>query len=257
MTLPLFVVSLSTALRRREDFSQSVPSLQWIDWRFFDAHTSLGSGLSYDESRSTRVSLRPLQAGELGCYSSHVAIWQHMVESGCEEALVLEDDVVADWKFLDHIAQRNLAGHGIHYLRLFCKIPFRWRNVKTPFLDTYHHLVRIVGPALGTQGYYLSLAGAQRLLPHAKNADRPIDAFLDSVHVHGLPNLAIYPFPLFERFQESSIGDARLTPATHRSLRGIMTRAQRKLRLWSALLGPEDPEVRKLKKTLPSKPTVS
>jgi glycosyl transferase family 25 len=243
----VWVISLANDAPRRETFATNAPPPE-IDWAFFDAHSGLQGNLTYDERACMRNLMRPLRAGELGCFSSHVALWKWLVDSDVQQMVVLEDDVVVDWPFLATLLARDLPSVGVEYLRLFAKVPFRWRYIATPFVDNYHHLVRITGSAVGTQGYLITKVGARRMLAQASQVLWPVDMYMDSVWQHGVMNLAIYPFPLYERFQPSSIGDARLGIGP--GFRALTFRMRRKLRLWRSVYGPEPLAARLLKRRL-------
>ena len=55
---------------------------------------------------------------------------------------------------------------------------------------------------------------------------RPIDSQLDRYWEHGLPNLALFPFPIIEEFAGSTIGDHRVRAAREPA----RARIERKLR---------------------------
>jgi glycosyl transferase family 25 len=202
------VVSLPSAHARRAQFAKFAADTP-VPWTFFDARTAIAQPLRYHASIARRVHGRELSDGELGAYASHHAVWRQLVDSNQQQIIVLEDDVVADWPFIAQLATLDLSAMGIDYLRLFTKIPPRFRKLRRPFLDRYHHLIRITGFALGTQAYLLTRQGAQRLLKHAEQIESPVDAYMDKYWRHGVPNLALYPFPVFERFDVSSIGESR------------------------------------------------
>jgi glycosyl transferase family 25 len=207
-TSAITIISLRSAGARRAHFAKFAddPALAWS---FFDALTGIEPPLEYDPAAVRRVHGRGLTPGELGVYASHVAVWQRLLDSNERQMLVFEDDVVADWPLIARLAAYDFSAIGINYLRLFTKIPPRFRKLKTPFLDRYHHLIRITGFALGTQAYMITRSGAERLLKHAARIECPVDAYMDKYWTHGVPNLALYPFPVFERFDASSIGEAR------------------------------------------------
>jgi glycosyl transferase, family 25 len=202
------VVSLPDARDRRDKFLESAATTD-LPWAFFDACTGAAAPLAYDDAGARRVHGRVLQAGEIGTYATHFAAWQWLLDSEFEQMIVFEDDVVADWPMIAQLAHTDFSAMGIHYLRLFTKIPARWRKLKTPFFDRYHHLIRITSFALGTQAYLISREGAAKLVRHGAHIDCPVDAYMDKYWRHGVPNLALYPFPVFERFQPSTIGEAR------------------------------------------------
>ena len=247
------VISLSAAPERRQAFARSAVEAG-CDWEFFDAHTTPSDGLSYDEKRVTGIYGRKLHPGELGCYSSHFDLWRWLVQADCEQLIVLEDDVVVDWEFIRDISAIEMAGRGIEYLRLFAKMPSPWRFIASPYFDQYRHLIRFTGYALGTQAYVLSKTGAERLICHGSNIEAPVDVYMDRTWDHGLLNLAVYPFPVYERYQRSSIGEGRFSAPISRwaqpSLRNFWTRARRKLQLNWAIHGFSPSSARALRRSL-------
>jgi glycosyl transferase family 25 len=247
----IWVISLVNATSRRAQFTADNPGDD-VAWSFFDAHDSLSSDLVYDEQLSRHRLLRPLRPGELGCYSSHVALWRWLCDSEFAQMIVFEDDIVIDWPFIAEAMQRDFASLGIDYLRFFAKIPSTWRPVASPFIDKYRHLIQYTSPALGTQGYLLTKNGARRLLAHAANVVWPIDVYMDRADWHGVLNLAVYPFPLYERFQPSSIGESRFGGHAQTGINSILRRLQKRLVNWRATYGSNSAELRRLRKRLKS-----
>jgi glycosyl transferase, family 25 len=207
-TTVITVISLAHAHDRRATFVKFAAECS-LPWGFFDAHTAIGPPLQYTPGAARRAHGRALTDGELGTYASHVAVWQRLVLSGSPQMIVFEDDVVVDWPLISRLASFDFSAIGIDYLRLFTKIPARFRKLRCPFLDRYHHLIRITSFALGTQAYLITREGARRMLEHAAHVTCPIDAYMDKYWRHGVPNIALYPFPVFERFETSTIGEGR------------------------------------------------
>jgi glycosyl transferase family 25 len=253
------VISLPAALERRRAFARSAAAAG-CEWEFFDAHATPLDGLSYEEKRVTGIYGRKLHPGELGCYSSHFDLWRWLAESDYEQLIVLEDDVVVDWEFIRLISAIRLASRGIEYLRLFAKMPAPWRFIASPYFDKYRHLIRFTGYALGTQAYVLSKTGAERLIRHGSNIEAPVDVYMDRTWDHGLLNLAVYPFPVYERHQRSSIGEGRFSAPISRwgrpSLRNLWIRACRKLQLNWAIHGFSPSSARTLQRLLKAREDV-
>lgn len=246
----IWVISLANAESRRAQFVAD--NSGDVAWDFFDAHDRLSGDLVYDEQLSRNKLLRPLRAGELGCYSSHVALWRWLCESEFAQMIVFEDDVVVDWAFIAETTKQDFESLGIDYLRFFAKIPSSWRPVASPFIDRYRYLIRYTSPALGTQGYLLTKNGARRLLAHATAAVWPIDVYMDRTDWHGVLNLAVYPFPLYERFQSSSIGESRFGGRSLTGVNSLLRRLQKRLLQWRTKYGPDPSELRRLRKRLNS-----
>jgi glycosyl transferase family 25 len=246
------VISLANS-ERREEFSQAAAHAS-LPWEFFDAHTTPVNGLTYDEKRVTGTYGRKLHPGEIGCYSSHFELWRWLLKSDCQQLIVLEDDVVVDWEFIRNFSAIEMSGRGIEYLRLFSKMPAPWRFIASPYFDQYRHLIRFTGYALGTQAYVISKTGAERLIRHGSNIEAPVDVYMDRTWDHGVLNLALYPFPIYERYQPSSIGEGRFSAPISRwgqpSLRNLWTRARRKLQLYWAIYGFSPSSARSLQRSL-------
>ena len=201
------VISVLGASKRRELFSNAASTD--LKWSFLDAQTGLGSDLHINAKRMKIAAGRLLEASELGCYSSHFVAWKELLVSDAAQMIVFEDDALIDWDYIEFLVTLDFASLGIDYLKLCAKVPGRFRRVRQEFPDRYHHLVQYLGPALGTQAYFVTRPGASTLVHKLRQVTRAIDEALDRSWDHGLPNLAIFPFPVVERFVPSSIGTGR------------------------------------------------
>jgi glycosyl transferase family 25 len=96
-TLPIHVVSLASALERRKNVTEQM-SNQNLEFQFFDAiegHTIDDSAISevYDSETNSKRFKRPLSKPEIGCYLSHLQLWQGIAQSDKSAAIILEDDL--------------------------------------------------------------------------------------------------------------------------------------------------------------------
>jgi glycosyl transferase family 25 len=204
----IIVISMPDAAERRsrfQDRARGAPAA----WSFYPARASLHPALRYDEQDAIVAKGRPLRAGELGCYSSHYAAWEELQTDDADQYVVLEDDVIVDWNFVGKLAEIDLARIGIDYLRLYYKAPARAALVRENFVERARSIVELSGSAFGTQGYVITKAGAGIFLDHCRVVTRPIDDEMDRTWVHGLPNLAVFPFPIIEEAANSTIGSTR------------------------------------------------
>lgn len=125
------------------------------------------------------------------------------------------------------MAEVDFAETGIDYLRLYYKSPVRYALVKENFLGLSRSIVELSDQAFGSQGYLITKAGAQILLDHCRTVTRPVDDEMDRSWAHGLPNLAIFPFPIIEESASSTIGQARFDTFVvpeHLKLKRLLTR---------------------------------
>jgi glycosyl transferase, family 25 len=219
----VLVISLADAAERRAGFVERA-RVTTLPWRFLDAHRELGAGLTYRPDEAVVAKGRPLTPGELGCYSSHYHAWLALLDSQAAQMIVLEDDTIVDWTFLEKLATVDFRTLGVHYLRLFARRPSAFR-LHGEAIESQRYLVEYAGYAHGTQGYVITRAGAERFVCHCRRVRRPVDVELDRAWDHGVPCLAVFPFPLTEISSGSTIGSARWArPEIPAALRGARFR---------------------------------
>ncbi len=204
----MVVISLPDAADRRAAFADRA-RVTSIPWTWFDAHRELAPGLTHEPDEAIVAKGRPMYPGELGCYSSHYAAWSMFLESGASRMLVLEDDTIVDWGFLETLVTVDLQAAGVHYLKLYAERPCALREVLRHAIEQQRTLVEFLDRPLGTQGYVVTREGAERFVRHCRRVMRPLDNELDRSWEHGVPCLGIFPFPLLEQSTSSTIGPAR------------------------------------------------
>jgi len=237
----VLVISLPDAAARRSGFAGRAGDTT-LPWRFFDAHRELGAGLTYRPKDAVVAKGRPLLAGELGCYSSHFHAWQTLLDSAAGQMIVLEDDTIVDVTFLEKLATLDFTARGVCYLRLFAKRPSAFR-LHGEAVEPQRYLVEYAAYAHGTQGYVITRGGAERFVRHCRRVRRPVDIELDRAWDHGVPCLAVFPFPLTEISTASTIGGAerwRPSPVPP-DLRGSRLRERvveraRRMRRWARVM---------------------
>jgi glycosyl transferase family 25 len=196
------IISLTDAHARREGLAQRLAGTG-LEWSFFDAHHQLAETLSYCEHDAWISTGRPLVPQELGCYSSHYSVWKTFLAGTATQLLVLEDDVLGDWKYIkDDVLPFDFGSIGIHLLRLYIGYPVRCREHGT-FKD--RRIFKLFGYVERTLAYILTRQGAERLLEHCRRVQRPIDDEMDRSWVHGVHSFALFPYPVIELQEPSQI----------------------------------------------------
>jgi glycosyl transferase family 25 len=229
------VISLASSAARREAFSR-LASGAGASWAFSDASTGVHPELAYDEEAAIAAVGRPLRPAELGCYSSHYALWLALLgDETADQYVVLEDDVEVDWTFLAALARLDARGFGSGYIRLFYRKPAPFHVVAKGVVDGARKIVSLHDYCFGTQGYLISKPAAARLVEHCRVIRRPIDNALDRWWSHGVENLSFFPFPMFEK-QVGSTVQSQAAPAGDATRGAMWTRAQDSLQRRSALL---------------------
>lgn len=122
-----------------------------------------------------------LTRGELGCFLSHRAVWNHMIENNISHAVILEDDVLlhAHPMFLQQILL------GLQELEFVdWNILFLSRNPKMPIPKKKFskHIIRLTR-AWGLFFYALSLRGAKYLHAHSTVIHEACDTFVSMAKI--------------------------------------------------------------------------
>lgn len=110
--------------------------------------------------------------GAVGCYLSHVGIWQKILDNNLDAAIVFEDDVDFRSNFKEDFPKMlaNLPADGDVY---FLDLTMNFKPLKyNDFFD------RVTGLFWGTHGYIMTKQGAQKLLPFIFPMETQIDAFI-------------------------------------------------------------------------------
>ncbi|GHE01934.1 hypothetical protein U879_16800 [Defluviimonas sp. 20V17] len=131
-----------------------------------------------------------LRAAEIGCFLSHRAAWQRLIDSDAEALALFEDDMVLDPAAFAPaltLAQRHVARMGY--------VQFQTRPVAGDPVDAEGsaRLFRPTITPLRASGQLIHRDCAHRLLDLTAPFDRPIDTFVQ-MHWHtGLRPGAIHP----------------------------------------------------------------
>ncbi|MGQ0564425.1 MAG: glycosyltransferase family 25 protein [Gemmobacter sp.] len=130
--------------------------------------------------------------GGMGCYHSHLGVWQAFLATDAPAALVLEDDVIFHDDFLEAVRTGLRGIAHWDFLKLNCiraKLPVRQGRLGAYDLNAY------VGPATGTGAYLITRACAARLLPAMRHVTRATDHEINRFFLHDFRLLGLEPFP--------------------------------------------------------------
>ncbi len=133
-----------------------------------------------------------LNRGQLGCYDSHVRIWETMVRLRTDMALILEDD--ANIRHTRAMYQQIRQGlDEAKRLNLPWQLFYLGRSRTDIHLKHSPTLVKPKG-CCGLFAYILTLSGAETLLKHARPYRLPVDVLVCNLHDSGRLNaIALEP----------------------------------------------------------------
>ena len=174
------IIHMSSSIARRENVEcllRDLPNAQVVeavDGRLPDVQA--GVDLHPGDLHAPRYPFA-IKGGEVGCFLSHRACWQKIVDEGWDAALIAEDDLeIAQDKLgaLMALIARNATPDS------FIRIPPKDREPHTLITDQEDALTlftpRIIG--LQTTAQVVGRNAAARLLKATEMLDRPVDTFI-------------------------------------------------------------------------------
>lgn len=193
--LPVWLINLPRATARREKMEARLARLglpytlfPGVDGRAEEARLLANTDIPAFERNMGRKIL----IGGLGCYHSHLAVWEAFLATGKPVALVLEDDVVFHDDFLDALRLGLRAQAHWDFLklnRIRAKMPVSQGRIGPYRLNAY------AGPATGTGAYLITRETAAKLLPAMRRVTRATDHEINRFFVHDFRLRGLEPWP--------------------------------------------------------------
>ena len=176
--IPIFVISLARAPERRESIERHLSGLG-LSYEIVDAVD--GKLLSIDQQEKLLAPGVSYVPGVIGCYLSHVGVYQKIVDRDISVALVLEDDARLNPKIVPALITGDLT-RNFDYCLLDCDDV----SENTPVyydLDSEEELTKgfpvystNIGPAL-LHAYLMTKEGAIKRIAHAWPIKKPVDVY--------------------------------------------------------------------------------
>jgi glycosyl transferase, family 25 len=193
---PVFVINMADNSARMDKCAAQL-SAQGIEFERFEAVN--GRALSdieaakvYDAAENARVFRHPLLRGELGCYLSHIGIWQRIAEGEATGAVVLEDDFSADDGLAEVLRALGDSAEPWDMVKLYTRRLDK-RMLRPQPLVAGRELVTPYAIPNTTLGYVIRKDAAARLLARATPFARPIDEDHKRFWEHGLDVRLVLP----------------------------------------------------------------
>jgi glycosyl transferase family 25 len=173
---PIFVINLDRSIERMRLFEYEAKrvGLPFLRWSATDGTTTDRSNSHiYDSDTILKAHGSHLTGGELGCYLSHIRLWQTALTRTMKWILVLEDDATIDTRLLSVLDNINRLPDDWEVLilqRASAKKPFS-RHRFLPDLDVARHF------HIGyfATGYLIHRRALERLEDHLLPVRWPID----------------------------------------------------------------------------------
>lgn len=128
-----------------------------------------------EQRRSYAAPYAQLSPGEIGCFESHRRLWKKIVDQGISGALIVEDDVILASDF----AKLDFDGHDVDIVKIDAGIGrLSWYGTSVKPLNSQRSLRRLLGTEFSTGCYFITAAGARKLLARSHNYIDPVDRFM-------------------------------------------------------------------------------
>lgn len=193
--LPIWLINLERSTHRHESMTLRLATLGLDYTRFsaIDGKAEWDRLLPDLNAQAFRMNVgREVLPGEIGCYASHLAVWQALINSPHDVALILEDDVVFHDDFLTAVEKALSVQDRWDVVKLNCiraKQPVKQHTVGRYNLNAY------VGAFTGTGAYLITRRFAATQLPKMLPIVRPIDHALDHFDARQFRHFGMEPFP--------------------------------------------------------------
>lgn len=211
--MKVYVINLASSTQR---MAAMQTQLDGLGLTFERVEAVLGKALTadelqvlYDPASNRQHFYRPLSPGEIGCYASHLRLWQRMVDESVSAALVLEDDMVLDARVPEMLERLQTMPGDWDMVKLIGMRPAEAARA-WPLMQGFALVDCKRLPSL-TGAYAIRLSGARKLSARAAPFSRPIDVELRHHWEFGLKVLAVDPYPARESElgQQTTIGFSR------------------------------------------------
>lgn len=174
-----FVVNLKRSLDRRKYMQALLKDFPY-PWEFFEAVDGREiKNLSevYNETKAIHFSGKALTRGEVGCALSHLDIYKKMIDENIDKALILEDDIILEKKFLELITvlnKKKLHNDVILLGQSDDKAIIKFFGEK--ITDKYK-LLQVVHSGYGTYAYMIDIEAAKKIIKFNTPIKRTADAW--------------------------------------------------------------------------------
>ena len=189
--IPCYVVNLDSDKKKWEDTTSTLSSLGIKHERFPAVY---GKKLSpeyikeithasvyYNQINGRSLDQQVPTLGAIGCYLSHVGIWQKLVESDSDMCLVFEDDLAktSSLKEVEDFVDTVPKGWDFIYLGYYKPLPSDGYDIRK---DNYY---KVKGMTYMTHSYLVSKQGATKLLKSALPIFCQIDSHISFLAARG------------------------------------------------------------------------
>lgn len=193
----IFVISLTKATQRRASCIEQLNEAE-LEFSFFDAQSVINDYTDffekYDEREFQINTGRTAAKGEIGCYASHLALWEKCVELD-EPIMIMEDDfyLTEGFRSAVFIVADEIDQYG--YIRLQSEGSGKSRLVKS--IGDYKLLYYTKMPH-SLMCYAITPSVAKQFIRKAKVLDAPVDVMIKKIWEHKQRLYGLSPYTVID-----------------------------------------------------------
>lgn len=210
------MVNLSRDIIKKNDFITNNHKILEGRYSFVnavDGQTLNLENIGYNKDKAIKYLKREMSSGEIGCYLSHMNIYQEVVDKNLPYALIFEDDItIIDDNFLyvvDLVAQKHY--YDICLLRYQYKKRDKIKDMFYEHLDDTYDMLKISKREWGTYGYIISNNACRKLLKYKNDIFMPIDTLGRDKHFDKFLDIyCVYPNLIEVDTKNSSLEQERI-----------------------------------------------
>lgn len=233
-TVPSFIINLDTCPEKWHKSSTLLKSIglnpqrfpavygKSIDPSYLQSITHPSVDYTIKRGRSTDEQIQGL--GAIGCYLSHVKLWEMLLESKNEMFLIFEDDLNSKMNininklesFVSEIDQ-NHPDWDLIYLGFYKPLPYGSEDMKLS-----DGIYRVNEITFTTHAYLIHRRGAQKLLKHAFPIVHQVDSYMSFMASRGDLKSFRSSKPFF--YQNTTFSPSSIQEGSLKSIKTVITR---------------------------------
>lgn len=193
--LKVWLINLSGANARRAKMAVQLDQLD-LEYEIYHAIDGKSRADEFmpqvDKVQYERLMGQRLLPGKIGCYFSHVAVWELLSRSDAKYGLIIEDDIVFHDDFLTAL---DTALEGAQHWDLLRLNATRAKlGVGQGQLGPYR-LTAYLGRFTGNGCYLVQRSTAKRVLPDLKAMKLAFEHEIGQFYIHNYRMFGLEPFP--------------------------------------------------------------
>jgi glycosyl transferase, family 25 len=193
--IPIFVINLDRATERLVNISRQFAAHRLTFERVPAVDGSLLTAAEKRKLNPPQLIGGEMSDGEIGCFASHLKVFQIVVNRGLPRVCVMEDDISMSTCALRWLASQAPFPAGCDILKIEGMI--RPKTAVLPILEYAGQKIVFSGQvSFGTAAYIITLDGARRALQRLPRMGSPIDHALFRYWENGLHVYEVHPFPV-------------------------------------------------------------